>query len=104
MIDKILRFLRGTPAVAEVALDSDPRFICFLPEENPMGDADELRREAAMSLMDEDTYGFMLLRVVRVPTPAAVGEVTVLGLVPPLAWPAVRLTLERCAEVGAERG
>jgi hypothetical protein len=102
MIDKLLRFLRGTPEPR--ALDTGVRYLCFLPEENPMEKPgmDELRCEAALSLMDDDTYSFMLLRVQQ--AGATIGEVKVLGFVHPETWPAVRLTLERCAEVGAERG
>lgn len=80
-----------------------PRQVCLLPADNPLdaGGA-EVRAEAALSLMDPDTYGFLLVRVQQSDR-ETLGQVIVSGYIDPYSWPAVQATLERTAAVGAER-
>lgn len=103
----LLRFLRSLwgPA-APAPVDEDVQdVVCVLPEENPLEcDAGTtLRSSSALSLMDDDTYGFIVLRVCAVSELRTIGKVEVTGFVAPEVWPAVRTTLERVTIVGSER-
>lgn len=75
------------------------QFPAFIPDENPLSrrDGSEARRNAALRMMDDDCYGFLLLTVHR----EAVGLRANIELAQHLqrSWlPAVSATLERVSD------
>lgn len=87
-----LQVLReGLPPAPEDAL-------AFVPPENPLAtwEGGEARRNAALGLVDDAVFGFVLVEVRREfhgPT----AEVRVQAHLEPALWPAVANTLERVA-------
>lgn len=97
---ELIRALAGRPCRA-----SPPRsvFSAYVPAENPLKSdvADQGRWEAAQRLMQEDTYGYLLLTVHK----EAVGPVAEIRLaqdVDPSWWPAIEGTLDAVLAVTRE--
>lgn len=85
---------------ARAAEESCDHMPAFIPAENPLesDDGEEARRNAAMRMVDEDCYGFLLLTVHRDAGGAGAGVRGHIELAVHLQrewWPAVTKTLRR---------
>lgn len=78
------------------AVDSMPAFI---PEENPLEteEGEEARRNAALRLVDEDCFGFLVLTVHR--DVGVRGHIELAAHLRPDWWPAINRTLRRIIAV-----
>jgi hypothetical protein len=89
---------RPPPRDPETAVDDMPAFI---PRENPLEseEGEEARRNAAMRMIDEDCYGYLLLTVHRDAGEGVRGHVELAMNVLPQWWPAINKTLRRIIAV-----
>ena len=88
--DVLVRGPVGSPARRERA---------FLPATSPLTteQGHQARTEAALRMMDEDCYGFLLVTVHREKV-GVCGEVRMLQHIHPTWWPAIVQTLDRLSE------
>lgn len=59
----------------------------------------ETRSESALSLLDEETEAYILIRLVRT---GEEGEMRVSGDIGTVTWPAFKKTIERISDAGSE--
>lgn len=95
--------LRGVPRPRRGGPEADTAHAeCVLADGNPMRSeqAQAAVRDVAMSLLDDDTAGFVVLRVVEADGRAE--EVDLTAFLDDGLWPAINATLAHLATVGAE--
>lgn len=79
------------------------RFPAFIPDENPLEaalNADE-RTQAAMTIVDDDCYGYLLITVHKQPVGRR-ADLHLQSAFEPDWWPAMRATLCRVIKAGDE--
>jgi hypothetical protein len=96
----LARALVGCPPPRQAAQEAAPdvdEMPAFIPRENPLESAEgeEARRNAALRMVDEDCYGFLLLTVHRDAGPSVRGHIELAANLLPEWWPAVTKTLRR---------
>lgn len=96
----VARLLVGLPPPQsrerQEALAALERMPAFMPRENPLEseEGEESRRNAALRIVDGDTFGFLLLTVHRDPDGVR-GHIELAANLRPEWWPAVIVTLRR---------
>lgn len=105
-LERIEREIGGGTRVEPLKLDTSMRGIAVMDEESPIpttAGAVDRRTEAALSLCDPETFGYLLILLRKDPKKKVEGEILVRGFVKDEWYPAFRETCDRIKALASEQ-